>query len=177
MRKFPSVLLAAGLCLGGFLSACSSTRPVKSQAYARLSGEKTFEYDFSTVWKGVEAAARGWKITDRDPEEVKPSEENQITERKLETDWIYTRSNDKYVEYQVNGSPRKQYLQLRVRYRVLAKRQIGGVHVTVRTEEEVENLKADGTPAGYSGTNQTDSGRARELLERIEQSIRQIPAT
>lgn len=169
MRKLPHLLLAL-LASALSLSACSSARPVKTQAYASLSNQKTFEYEFPVVWKAIEAVVRGFKVVDRDPAEVDPNEMRKLTRRKLETDWLYTQSRDKYVEYKINGSFRKQYLQTRLKYVVTAQSRIGGTDVEVKTEEEVEKLKDDGTPAGYDSM-QPDSSRANELLEKIGNSI------
>ena len=162
------LFLVNGLLSG--LSGCSSLPPVKQQAYAKLNNERTFEYDFPTVWKGIEETLRNHKIKDRDPEEVDPQEMRKLTRRTLETDWIYGRSQDKHQEYQVNGSPRKTYLQTRYKYLLDAQSVMGGIKLTVRTEEEVERLKEDGQPDGYSAA-ESDPSRARELLDKIQISI------
>ena len=72
--------------------SCSHSAPVKSQAYAALQSKKTFEYDFPTVWKGIEAAVHQYQVTDRDPSDVDPLELKKITQRSLDTDWIYSQS-------------------------------------------------------------------------------------
>jgi hypothetical protein len=141
------------------ISACSSI-PVKSQAYAKLSNSKTFEYEFPVVWKGIESALREYKLVEKDEEDGK-----------IETDWILGQSRDKYQEYKINQSPRKKYLQVRFRYFIKAQKKLGGVEVGIRTEEEVEKLNSDGTSAGYSSTDQVDSSRANEVLAKIENSI------
>jgi hypothetical protein len=76
-----------------------------------------------------------------------------------------------YQEYQVNGSPRKTYLQTRVRYRVNAQGVMGGTEVSVQFDEEVEGLRGDGSSAGYSGVDRKDPTRASELLDKIGGSI------
>ena len=157
------------------LGACSSSPPVKTQAYAKLSDHRTFEYDLRTTWKAIESAFRGNRITQRNPNEVGELEWNKLTERSLETDWIYTQSRDKFVEYKVNGSPRKTYLQTRIKYRVDARRTLGGTDVIVTTQEEVERLKSDGTSEGYDEMEKPDSGRANEILDRINQAILSAP--
>jgi hypothetical protein len=153
------------------LNGCSSTPEVKTQAYAKLSNERTYEYDFPTVWKGIEEAVRKYKVTSRDPSEVDDLEMKKLAQRDLETGWIYGQSRDKYIEYQVNGSPRKTYLQTRFRYLVTAKSQIGGVTVTVKTKEEIEKLNSDGSPAGYSSVSGVDTSRPSELLDKIKIAI------
>lgn len=162
-------LLSLLLCLSAL--ACASGRTVKTQAYARLSATRTYETDFATVWKGIGTVLREFKVVEKDPEEASPTELRKMTAGKVETDWVYSQSRDKYVEYKVNSSPRKQYLQMRYRYRIALKTRIGGTDVTVLMDEEIEKLKEDGTPAGYSGVDRPDSSRANELLEKIQQSI------
>lgn len=157
------------LCIGGF-AACSSARPIRTQAYARLSDHKVFEYEFPVVWKAIEAATRGFKIVERQPDEVDPVELRKLTRRKLVTDWVYSQSREKYVEYSVNDSPRKQYLQTRVKYTITAQSQIGGTQVEVRLDEEVERLKADGTPEGYESMP-SETSRAQEMVEKVGNSI------
>ncbi len=152
------------------LLGCASTAPTKKQAYAAMPTSKTFEYEFPQVWRAIEAAVSKYKVIDRDPEEVSVLELGKLTERELETDWIYTRSRDKYVEYKVNGLPRRQELQTRVKYEVSAERVMGGVNVRVRVSEELERLNEQGVSQGYSST-ESSSALGHELLQKIEQSL------
>ncbi len=165
--------LIVGLVLlgGSFLSGCSSGPGVKRQGYARYSAERQFEHPFATTWGAIEAAVRDWKVVERDPEEADPIELKKLTERELATDWIYTQSRDRYHEYKVNDSPRKKYLQLRIRYRVKAKSEIGGTRVAVTTEEEIELLADDGRPRGYEKVEETDTSRNKDLLDKINLAI------
>src|SRR4051794_29582002 len=87
----------------GLNSGCSSTQKVETQAYAKLNNQRTFEYDFPTVWKGIEEALHNYKIVDRSPKEVDPIEMKQLKKRTLETEWVYSQSRDKYVEFKLNG--------------------------------------------------------------------------
>ena len=153
------------------LYGCSSAQPIRTQAYAELNPERTFEYDFPLVWKGIEETLRNFKVVDRNPKNVDPLEMRNLTHRTLETDWIYGQSRDKYHEFQVNGSPRKIYLQTRFKYLLDAKSVLGGVHVKSQTIEEIERLNSNGTPAGYSQAESPDSSRSHELLEKIRLSI------
>jgi hypothetical protein len=168
MKLIPSIfgLLTAILFVG-----CASGPDVKRQAYARYSTERQFEHPFATTWNGIEGAVRGWKVVERDPEEANPIELKKLTERELVTDWIFTQSRDRYHEYKVNGSPRKKYLQLRIRYRVKAKSEIGSTRVAVATEEEIELLDDAGQPRGYEPVEETDTSRAKDLLDKINLSI------
>src|SRR4051794_26861716 len=84
-------------------ASCSSAPQMKQQAYAKLTNEHTFEYEFPQVWKAIEDSFHNYHVADRDPSEVDPLEMRKLTKRKLETDWILGQSRDKYVEYQVNG--------------------------------------------------------------------------
>ena len=157
----------------GLTTGCSSAPPVKSQAYAKLNDQRMFEYDFPVVWKGIESALKNYKIVSRDPsnDDVGPLELQKLDKRTLETDWIYGQSRDKYQEYQVNGTPRKKYLQTRLKYRIVAKRVIGGTDVKVNTEEEIEKLKNDGSSAGFDSVDEPDASRAHELLDKINLAI------
>lgn len=151
------VVLLVASALG---QGCASTVPVKKQAYAQLRSEKTFERELLPVWKAIEDVTRDFKIVERDPAEKKSKEAS------LETDWIYTRSRDKYVEYKINGVPKRKELQMRVRYRIEAEKILGGTHVQVSSEEEIETLTPDGEPAGYREMA-SDSSRTSELLNKI----------
>ncbi len=166
--RLPLVLLISVVLLA---QACSSGPDVKRQAYARYSSERQFEHPFATTWNAIESAVRGWKVVERDPEEANPVELKRMTDRELVTDWIFTQSRDRYHEYLVNSSPRKKYLQLRIRYRVKAKAEIGGTRVTVATEEEVELLGDDGLPRGYERVEETDTSRNKDLLDKINLAI------
>jgi hypothetical protein len=168
MKKFTLLVCFA---LPIIFGACSSSPPVKSQAYANLPNHRMMEYDFPVVWKGIEAATRNLKVVDRDPSEVGVLEMNKLSHRTLETDWLYAQSRDKYEEYQSNGSPRKIYLQTRIKYKVDARKVMGGTEVSVKTQEEIERLKSDGTSGGYETSNTPDPSRANEMVEKINGAI------
>ena len=168
------------ICLGVFIfwTACSSGPKVKQQEYAKLSNKRTFENPFPTVWRGIELSLHEQKVLERDPEEPTDNSEfelRKLDRRTMETDWIYTQSRDKYVEYQVNGSPRKQYLQLRFKYLIDAQKVIGGTDVKVDVREEIEKIDKQGNPDGYDKMAEPDPGRASELLDKINQAILSAP--
>jgi hypothetical protein len=127
------------------------------------------------VWKGIETAVKEYPVTNRDPKDVDVLEMKKLTERTLETDWIYSQSRDKFIEYRVNDSPRKKYLQTRIKYKVIAHAVIAGTEVKIKTTEEIENLKSDGTPDGYVSPDELDTSRTQELLDRIDLAILSLP--
>jgi hypothetical protein len=88
---------------------------------------------------------------------------------------VYSRSTEKYVEYKVNDSPRKIYLQTRTRYHIDAKTVIGGVDVTVEPREEIERLKSDGASAGFDRVEEVDRSMASGMLDKIGQAILAAP--
>lgn len=151
--------------------SCSSLPSVKRQQYAQLNNVKVFEDEFPVVWKAIEEVFRKNKILSRDPENVTPLEMKKLDHRTLETDWIYGQSRDKYIQYSVNGFPRKIYLQTRFKYLVKAAQVIGGVSVKVETEEEIERLDKTGKSAGYTSAQEMDTSRANEVLDRIGTAI------
>lgn len=159
------------LCLVPVLLSACAGPTVRQQGYAKMPDTRTFEYEFPVVWKAIESALYNYRIIDRDPEDVDANELKKISERSLETEWVYGQSRDKYQEYRVNGFPRKQYLQTRIKYRIQARRVIGGTTVQVRTQEEIERLNADGGSAGYTSASEVDSSRAQEILDKINGSI------
>lgn len=152
---FASLVLAAG---------CSSGPSVKTQEYAKLSNTKDFEEEFPVVWKGVVSALSEYKIAEKDQENGQ-----------VKTDWIYSTSNDKYIEYQVNGFPRKRYMQTRYKFLIDIEKQIGKVRVTVNPQEEIENLRADGTFDSWASVSEFDTARANEMVRNIELKILSRP--
>lgn len=154
--RFPVLLLALGFAV----SACSSGPEVKQQRYAKLSNTKEFEEEYEVVWKGIIGATEEYKIDKKDPEKGE-----------LLTDWVYTTSSEKYFEYQVNGFPRKRYLQTRYRVSIKATKQLGSVKVTVDPIEEVEQLKSDGSFDKWKSSDEPDSTRAADMLQKIELKI------
>lgn len=148
-----SLLLAALM-----LPACSSS--YKTQGYARTSNSKEFEEEYPVVWKAVKEALGDYKVESEDEEDGE-----------IQTDWIYSTSNDKYLEYTVNGFPRKKYLQNRYKLKLEVKKQYGSVKVNVLPKEEIEVLKGDGTPDGWKSVSEPESVRADELLKSIEMKI------
>ncbi len=169
--KNSRVFLLASLLASILLGSCSSSPPIKQEAYAKLSDHRTFELDFPAVWGGIENVFKEHVVKERDPEKVTDRELQNMKERKLKTDWAYTQSRDKYQEYKVNNTPRKRYLQLRVKYEVVAKAVLGGADVQILTTEEIEKLKPDGSSDGYSKVKNVDPSRPSEILEKINLAI------
>ena len=169
--RFPFLVVFLALAAQPLFTACSSGPEVKRQKYAVLRDERTFEYEFPFVWRAIEKAMDGYKIDERDPEDVTPVELKNLTERSIKTDWIYGKSRDKYIEYTVNDFPRKKYLQTRIRFTVRAESVIGGTKVLVESLEEIERLGPDGTSAGYEQSGVIDSSRANEILEAVRMAL------
>ena len=167
-------IFSAALCALFFSGACATPSPVKTQAYASLKNQRTFESELPVVWKATTKVFENYKLVSRDPkesEESDPVEMNRRTEASLESDWSYAQSRDKYVEYKVNGSPRKKYLQIRTKAKVVLKKSIAGTEVTVLPSEEVEKMMPNGTSDGYTSVEKPDSSRASEILDKIYNAI------
>ena len=156
--------------------SCSSLPEVKSQAFAPLKDEQTFETDFPTTWKAIEASLRQIRVISKDPSEASPLELKKLKRRSLQTDWIFSQSRTKYIDYEVNGFPHKTYLQNRFRYQIVAEQILGGVRVKVTTSEELERLTAQGASAGYSKVGEPDSSIASDLIEKINLELRSAPS-
>jgi outer membrane murein-binding lipoprotein Lpp len=165
-----AVVVAAASALS-LLSGCSSAPAVKKQEYAVLLKDRTYEYELPVVWKAIEKVFKDYKITERDPEKVDDLELKRLDERSISTDWIYGQSRDKYQEYVVNSFPRKKYLQTRLKYKITAKKTMGGTAVHVDMSEEIEKLDKQGKSAGYEKAAESDSSRANELLDKINMAI------
>ena len=158
------VLVVTGVTV---LGSCSSSMKVKQHDYGSKRSEWTIKQEFPQVWKGIEEAVYKMKVSKRKPKHVSPVEMKRLKKRHLETAWSYSRSKDKYVEFKVNGFPEKKYLQTRMKYQIEAERTLGGTHVKVGVKEEIEKLKSDGSPAGYSQAK-ADPALAQAMLERIK---------
>lgn len=168
MTKFRSFGGALAALSGLGILGCSHPLPYKQSAYAKLKSDWTIEQDFARTWKGIESAVHGLKVAERDPDDVSDQEFRTLQERTLETDWINSRSRDKYVEVRVNDAPTRRYLQTRYRYRIQATKHLAGTHVAVQVQEQVEGLDAVGNPTGFSDTDEVDSSLAREMIEKIK---------
>ena len=168
MKRFVLVSVL-GLLLTG--ASCSSN--IKQQQYAKLRQERTFEYEFPVVWGGIQKALRDYKIKSADPtaEEANTPDLKKRNDGEIETDWVIGQSRDKYIEYQVNDLPKKKYLQMRFRFIVKASRVLGGTHVVVQAQEELEKLDEAGNPDGYETSDEPDSSRANDVLERINLAL------
>ena len=154
-------------------SACTTIPAVKTPAYAPLQQERMFEYSFPRVWRAIQDVASKYKILrmTSQPPVTKESQIEDQSEGKIETDWSYSQSRDKYEEYQIDGSPRKVHLQSRFKYVIVATRVLGGTQVEIKTEEEIEKVKARGASDGFTRTLNVDSSRAAELLDKINIAI------
>jgi hypothetical protein len=173
-RRSASVLIA---CLV-LMSACSTggTRKdptAQSAHYGKLSSEREFDADMPTLWKAIERAVSGYQIVSRDPDKVDVLEMRKLRQRQLETDWIYSQSRDKYDVAWSAGVPKQVPLQSRIKYKVHAEQQMGGILVQVWTSEELETLAKDGSSNGYHSVDakDVDPSRAAELLDKIRLAL------
>ena len=159
------------------LASCASPSLVKTQAYAKLKNQRTFENELPVVWRATTKVFENYKLVSREPKGDRDSDAaetnamNKRTDAMLETDWSYAQSRDKYVEFKVNGSPKKKYLQIRTKTKVVLKKSVGGTDVTVSINEEVEKMMPDGTSDGYTSVDVPDSSRASEVLDKIDNAL------
>lgn len=174
LSLFPCILL---MIFAITATSCSSKMDVKQQQYAKLKDSRVFENEMPEVWKAIEEVFRNYHVTDRDPNKVDTLELRKLRKRTLETDWSATQSRDKYVEFTVNGFPRKQYLWTRMKFKIIAEAVLGGVQVTVKDVEEIQRLNKDGSDAGYDSTDAIDSSRTSEVLDKIQNQILAAPPT
>lgn len=159
------------VCSLVFAAACSSKMDVKKQDYAAYKEHRTYEYEFPVVWNAVEKALSRHKVIKRDPEEANALELKKLINRSLETDWVYSKSRDKYVEYKINDLPKRKNLQVRFKYKLNAEKVVGGTDIKVALMEEIEELDKNGEPAGYSASDQVDTSRISQLLDDIKQAL------
>lgn len=163
-----------GLVALVFASACSTPTSVPRQLqYAKLQNSRVYDADFPTVWKAIEDVFREYKINDRDPSNVDELEMKKLTKRTLETDWIFSKSRDKYRETRINNIPKRVPLQVRMKYTITAETRIGGTEVRVLQDEQLERLNDNGTTDGYDSVSEKerDSSRSNEILEKIGLAI------
>lgn len=155
------IVLALPLVLAVGCSTATKKEGLQRHAYATQSDRRTFENEFPQVWKAVEAAVDGMPVAKRDV--------GKATEHTLETEWVVDESREKYYRYQVNGSPRQKKLKSRFKYVITAQSVVGGTEVRIKTTEEIERLKKDGTSDGFSSVDprEVDTSRQGELLDRI----------
>ncbi|MBC7692726.1 MAG: hypothetical protein H7222_13270 [Methylotenera sp.] len=166
-RILPLELLS--LSVLSVFAGCSHSQPIKAQQYAPMKNHRTFEYELPTVWKAIQDVFREYKVSDQQLHDTQDL--RKATEVSLETDWSYSLSREKFVEYTLNDKPKKRYLQTRTRQKVIAKRSMGGTDVLIDVTEEVENLKPNGSSDGYNKASHPDPGRAGDTLDQIEHSI------
>jgi hypothetical protein len=174
MKLNSIILIIAAISVSTF-SSCSSAPEVKQEDYAKLKDARMFEYEFPVVWHAIEDALHGYVVTNRDPNKVGIVEMKKIRQRTIDTDWVYSRSTEKYIEYKVNDSPRKIYLQTRTRYHLTARTVLGGVEVAVDPQEEIEKLKEDGSSQGFVSADAPDRTLASTMLDKINQAILAAP--
>lgn len=160
--KIKTIFFFLTLGLNVIHGGCSTG--YKNQQYAQLPNAKVFEEEYPKVWKGILAALNEYKL-----------EEENFESGNVRTDWIYSTSTEKFVEYKVNDMPRKKYLQVRYKLEVKAEKHMGGVNVIVTPEEEVEALKKDGTFDSWKKSKKFDTSRANEVLRNIENKILSLP--
>jgi len=165
-----AISIVTTLLTAGLFGGCASSLPYKTQEYAAQRSERTFEYEMPVVYRAIEKALEKQNVQKRSPKKVTNSELNQLSEAEWVTDWIYSQSRDKYVEYTIDSIPRRKPLQVRLKQTIVARRNIAGVQISVRTEEELERINANGSPNGYEEVT-PDSSRAAELLDRIQLAI------
>lgn len=164
------------------LSACASWRysqalKIQQQAYSSLPRERVIEASYPRVWKAVEEVFRKYAVLERDPEEVvSPKDWKMLKRRTLDTDWIFTKSDEWYSSYMVNHSPRREYLQSKVKVRVITEPAPGGVRVRVETDEEVQPINEMGQPLEFKASPSTSHRLAGQFLERVAQQVLSLPS-
>lgn len=148
------------LVIGVWMVACASGPAVKTQQYARLNNIKEYEAEFANVWVASLKALSEYELTEKDRDDGL-----------IVTDWVYTTSTEKYVDYTVNGFPRKKYLQIRVQYKVTVEPLLGRTRVRVLPQEEVEVLGPNGEFKKWATSDDFDSANASKILDKISLNL------
>ncbi len=148
------------MTFGSWIIGCASAPPVKTQQYARLNNIKEYEAEFANVWVASLKALSDYELTEKDRDDGL-----------IVTDWVYTTSTEKYVDYTVNGFPRKKYLQIRVQYKVTVEPLLGRTRVRVLPQEEVEVLGPSGEFKKWATNDDFDSANAAKILDKISLNL------
>lgn len=157
------------------VTGCASALPVKRQEYAASRTERVLEAEWMDVLRAVDSTLRLQRVVKRTPDTEDVLELRRADERTWETGWIESQSRDKYVEYQLDGIPKRKNLGVRLKYRVVAAKALGGVSLKVRQWEELEKLNSRGMSLGYDEVTSVDTSRSGELLEKVQQAILAAP--
>ncbi len=159
--------MALTFFLALFGAGCAHTpaTPVSREHYAAMSHQRDYDYELPVVWKAVLKTVENFKITDQNSYDD--------AHRSIQTDWSYSQSRDKHQTTTLNGRPNNVPLQVRLKYKIQADRLLGGAHVTVHLEEELETLNLDGSSAGFHSVpeSEQDSSRPNDILDRIALNI------
>lgn len=175
MKRSREIALSFGVAFILAWTGCASALPVKRQEYAASRTERVLEVEWMDVLRAVDETLRLQRVVKRTPDTDDLLELRRADERTWDTDWVESQSRDKYVEYQLEGVPKRKNLGVRLKYRVIAAKALGGVSLKVRQWEELEKLDSRGKSLGYEEVTALDTSRSSELLERVQQAILAAP--
>jgi hypothetical protein len=89
----------------------------------------------------------------------------------IQTGWVYSSSKNKYVEFTMNGKPKRKPLKVRRKYGYTAIPSLAGSQVVFQVEEEV--MKVDFKTGEDSGWSSEDTDKAvydflhKKLVEKL----------
>lgn len=157
-------------------TACAHQNTAKNRVEkntAHFANSKTFENPVSDVEKATflllkeKIAASNPATTGADPKvEKDPS--------RISTGWIYEVSKDKYLEYQVNKSPRRKKLSVRRQYSVTILPSVAGSDVTISVQEEIEDIDLKtGASKGWKASS-VDTAAYQQFYSDLGDKIRSL---
>jgi hypothetical protein len=90
----------------------------------------------------------------------------------VQTGWVYSISGNRYVEYSVNGTPRRKPLRIRRKYGYTVSPSLAGSQVLLSVEEELMRVDLrSGEETGWSSVK-ADSQAYDMLSRRLGEKIR-----
>lgn len=153
------------------LAACASNPHNASykeeQNVANFQNSKSFVESPEEILRAARAVLDEWQ-QESDPPVGKTLKANSES---VQTGWVYSTSKDKYVEFTMNGKPKRKPLKVRRKLGYAATPSLAGSEVVFIVEEEVQ--KVDFQTGQETGWNSVGTEKAiydqmhKKLVEKL----------
>ncbi len=135
-----------------FLAACASNP--HDASYKEEKNVANFENNRSFAEKPEEILRAARAVLDEWQQESDPpvnTKNLRSDDESVQTGWVYSTAKSKYVEFKMNGKPKRRPLKVRRKYGYSATPSLAGSQVVFLVEEEVQTIDFEtGKEKGWS---------------------------
>jgi len=157
------------------LNACAQKNIAKEKVeknQPKFSSSHSFENSIKEVKSAAEKVLQNYLENNQNPMSDAAKIEKEMN--KISVGWVYSEAKDKYIEYKMNGFPKRKTLKVRRKYSFSLNPSLAGTDVEIIIQEELENIDLKTGEFKNWKSVKPDSTQYQKLLLELIDEVRAL---